>query len=202
MKKYILIIIILFSFIVSQTYEDVVILKNGSQIHGIIIEEKPNEYIKIKSGRNIFVYQMNEIELFKKEILSEEKEKKSRIFDKNRSLAVGIGTNRSLSLVSISQDFKMTQNSSFFLTAGIGSAIIGTGVAYQNNYNNNGIQISTTFGLSTPSIWISWHTTLNYQWYINDNSFISFGVMGGLDWDENIESLPYISPTVSYDYRF
>ena len=201
MKK-LLIFPILFSFVLSQVYEDVVILKNGSEIHGIIIEQKPNEYIKIKSGRNIFVYQINEIELFKKEILSEEKEKKSKIFDKNRSLAVGIGTNRSLSLVSISQDFKMTQNSSFFLTAGIGSAIIGTGVAYQNNYNNNGIQISTTFGLSTPSIWISWHTTLNYQWYINDNSFISFGVMGGVDWDENTESLPYIFPTVSYDYRF
>jgi len=56
----------------TQTYEDVVILKNGSEIHGIIIEQKPNEYIKIQSGENIFVYQMDEIELIKKELISDE----------------------------------------------------------------------------------------------------------------------------------
>ena len=55
MKKLIILISILFSFIAPQTYEDVVILKNGSEIHGIIIEKKPNEYIKMQSGKNIFV---------------------------------------------------------------------------------------------------------------------------------------------------
>ena len=43
-------------------YEDVVYLKNGSVIHGIIIEQVPNESIKIKtSDRNVFVYRMEEI---------------------------------------------------------------------------------------------------------------------------------------------
>ena len=37
-------------------------LKNGSEIRGIIIEQSPNEYIKIKSGSNIFVYQIDEIQ--------------------------------------------------------------------------------------------------------------------------------------------
>jgi hypothetical protein len=42
---------------IAQTnYEDVVYLKNGSIIHGIIIEQIPNESLKIKSGQNIFVY--------------------------------------------------------------------------------------------------------------------------------------------------
>ena len=66
MKK--LIFILLLGVCFTQTYEDVVILKDGTEIHGIIIEEKPNEYIKIKSGENIFVYEMDKIELFKKVI--------------------------------------------------------------------------------------------------------------------------------------
>lgn len=36
-------------------YEDVVYLKNGSIIHGIIVEQIPNESIKIESGPNTFV---------------------------------------------------------------------------------------------------------------------------------------------------
>jgi hypothetical protein len=50
-------------------YEDVVYLKNGSVIHGIIIEQIPNESIKIKSGQNIFVFQMSEIQKLTKEEL-------------------------------------------------------------------------------------------------------------------------------------
>ena len=83
---------LLFNFIVSQTYEDVVILKNGSEIHGIIIEQKPNEYIKIQSGRNIFVYQMDEIELIKKEVVDKDnkvmKEWPSSIFLKSHLFSI------------------------------------------------------------------------------------------------------------------
>jgi hypothetical protein len=43
-------------------YEDVVYLKNGSIIHGMIIEQVPNESIKIQTAdRNIFVFKMDEI---------------------------------------------------------------------------------------------------------------------------------------------
>jgi hypothetical protein len=43
-------------------YEDVVYLKNGSIIHGIIIEQVPNESIKIQTAdRNIFVFKMDEV---------------------------------------------------------------------------------------------------------------------------------------------
>lgn len=49
-------------------YEDVVYLKNGGVIHGIIIEQIPNKSIKIQtSDRNIFVYPMEEIDKFTKE---------------------------------------------------------------------------------------------------------------------------------------
>ena len=52
----------------SQQYEDVVYLKNGSIIRGMIIEQVPNDYLKIRSGSNVFVYQLSDIEKITKEI--------------------------------------------------------------------------------------------------------------------------------------
>lgn len=49
--------------------QDVVYLKNGSIIRGEIIEQIPNKLIKIETtDRNVFVYQMDEIEKITKEI--------------------------------------------------------------------------------------------------------------------------------------
>lgn len=53
-------------------YQDVVYLKNGSIIKGIIIEQVPNISIKIEtSGGSIFVYKMEEIEKLTREQLEE-----------------------------------------------------------------------------------------------------------------------------------
>jgi len=74
--RYLLFIFICSSFLFSETkYEDVVYLKDGSEIHGMIIEQKPNVYIKIKSGDNIFVFEMNEIEKMVKEEIDSEKDR-------------------------------------------------------------------------------------------------------------------------------
>ena len=49
-------------------YEDVVYLKNGSVIHGVIIEQVPNQTIKIQiKDKSVFVYSMDEIEKITKE---------------------------------------------------------------------------------------------------------------------------------------
>ena len=43
--------------------EDVVYLKNGSIIRGIIIEQVPNQSLKIKTlDKSVFVYKFDEIE--------------------------------------------------------------------------------------------------------------------------------------------
>ena len=54
MKKLLLIALLVIGGVFAEQYEDVVILKDGSEIHGIIIEQKPNEYIKIKSKNSFF----------------------------------------------------------------------------------------------------------------------------------------------------
>ncbi len=71
MKKYLA--LFLFALITTvafaqSNYQDVVYLKNGSIIRGVIIEQVPNKSIKIETAdRNVFVFQMEEIEKLAKE---------------------------------------------------------------------------------------------------------------------------------------
>lgn len=74
MKNYFTLIFILaFALAKAQSnYQDVIYLKNGSVIHGMIIEQVPNQSIKIQTlDENIFVYKIDEIE----KITKEEKQK-------------------------------------------------------------------------------------------------------------------------------
>jgi hypothetical protein len=70
MKKVLLFLLIIFSFNVfaQSSLEEVVYLKNGSIIRGTIIEQIPNEKIKIQTSEgNVFVYKYDEIEKITKE---------------------------------------------------------------------------------------------------------------------------------------
>lgn len=73
MKKTLTILLLfsLFSaiaFAQQNNYQDVVYLKDGSIIRGIIIEQIPNKSIKIETvDKNVFVYQMDDIEKLTKE---------------------------------------------------------------------------------------------------------------------------------------
>ena len=72
-----------FLFIVSghllaQDMQDVVYLKNGSIIHGTIIEQVPGVSIKIKTADgNTYVYKMEEISKTTKEEVTEDEEKQT-----------------------------------------------------------------------------------------------------------------------------
>lgn len=72
MKKLLLILILLTSFSaygIAQNYVEVVYLKNGSVIRGSIIEQVPNESLKIKmSDGSIFICSMTDVEKIAKEI--------------------------------------------------------------------------------------------------------------------------------------
>ena len=74
MKNYILRILFSISIFTSQygygqaNMEDVVYLKNGSIIRGIIIEQIPNQSLKIQTAdRNVFVFKIEEVEKMTKE---------------------------------------------------------------------------------------------------------------------------------------
>jgi hypothetical protein len=70
-KMFIVIVIFIItnlSVFAQQVMEDVVYLKNGSIIHGTIIEQVPGKTLKIKThDGNIFVYSLDEVEKMTKE---------------------------------------------------------------------------------------------------------------------------------------
>jgi hypothetical protein len=72
MKNYLVLFLLALSttFAVAQNnYQDVVYLKNGSIIRGVIVEQVPNQSIKIElADKSIFVYQFTEIEKLTKEL--------------------------------------------------------------------------------------------------------------------------------------
>ena len=75
MKK--IVALVLFAFITSvstfaqSNFQEVVYLKNGSIIRGVILEQIPNETIKIATADgNLFVFRMDEVEKITKEMPS------------------------------------------------------------------------------------------------------------------------------------
>ncbi|MCX6278364.1 MAG: hypothetical protein NT004_09730 [Bacteroidetes bacterium] len=95
MKKFIAFsIVISISIIVfaQQNYQDVVYLKNGSIIRGIIIEQIPNKSIKLETaGKSVFVYQIDEIEKMTKEVSREPLNNSTNNPDSQKGYIVSIG---------------------------------------------------------------------------------------------------------------
>tara|TARA_Y100000996_G_scaffold327155_1_gene263184 strand:- start:85 stop:789 length:705 start_codon:yes stop_codon:yes gene_type:complete len=91
-KSILIFFIIFISFSYSQNYIDIVYLQNGSIIKGIIIEQVPDKYIKLKTADgSIFVYEM---EIVLKTLKEEQikKEDSSMNFKKNKLTSInGIG---------------------------------------------------------------------------------------------------------------
>ena len=205
MKKILLFIFIGITF--CQEYEDVVYLKNGSIIHGMIIEQAPNRYIKIQSGKNIFVYQMDEIEKITKELATSIND----ISSDNWSIAVGLGTNKSPNFIQLSKDIKLSKNSGLLVFTGFG-VFFGFGITVQSNYNNNGIIMGWTWGVNPDDDKVWRNISIAYQWRLNNsNTFFSLGItavargedspFGGSSKISTFNRAMPI-PVISFDHRF
>jgi len=192
----ILLFIVLVSIGFSQIYEDVVYLKDGSIIRGMVIEFAPDRHIKIQSGRNVFVYQLADIDKITREL---NVDARSDLSNDTWSIQCGLGTPRSLNLVGITKDFRVGEKGSFFLTGGLGVNLIGVGYSRQSKNNQNGSNLSGTLGYTGYSLSVS--STITRQWRIANRGFISAGLMlGAFESEEGNNSI--IFPTLSYDYRF
>jgi hypothetical protein len=86
-SHHILLFAVLFFFHTAKAqtnYEDVLYLKNGSIIHGIIIEQVPNESLKIQTkDRNVFVYRMDEVLKISKEEIDTPKNRREPMTKNN-----------------------------------------------------------------------------------------------------------------------
>lgn len=106
-------------------YIDVVYLKNGSKIKGVIIEQVPNQSVKIKTADGSeFVYAINEVEKFTREEVSTSQNSKKRMgfCDINKSDSLSFMNN-----------YKVQENGYFFLAEGILNSS-GNGARITNGY--------------------------------------------------------------------
>jgi len=67
MLRVILSILFVISLSLCSVYEDVIYLKDGSVIYGTIIEQKPGDYYKVKSGKSSMIIKADEVEMIKRE---------------------------------------------------------------------------------------------------------------------------------------
>jgi len=203
MKKLLILLTLTMMFGQNIEYEDVVYLKNGTIIHGLIIETVPGELIqsqpdgeigketiihgliietvpgeliKIQSGRSVFVYQMNEVEKITKEKVSvNSSTNKSDITYKKNSVGIGIFTNKMFNLIQYTHDFKISKGNSIFIMLGYGD-IFGIGWTYQSNYNGNGVMIGWGGGIDIDDRSFGSFSAA-YQWRLgNSNNFFSLGI--------------------------
>ena len=56
MLRVVLSILFVISLLLCSVYEDVIYLKDGSVIYGTIVEQKPGDYYKVKSGKSSVIY--------------------------------------------------------------------------------------------------------------------------------------------------
>lgn len=130
MKKLILLFVLLLGSTMSifaQNYKEVVYLKNGSIIKGIIVEQVPNISLKIQTADgSLFVYKMSEVEKVTKEVVEARRlnqfNKKSAkgykgFVETGYSLGIGDYSYNRFEL-STSHGYKF--NSYLFLGAGVG----------------------------------------------------------------------------------
>lgn len=128
MKKILLLLCLAMTSLIGfaqQNLQDVVYLKNGGIIRGIIIEQIPNKQIKIEtSGQNVMVYQMEEIERLTREAIpgtlkSHKQQQSGREAHVELGAAMGNGTN---GLDYYKMDFALGYrfSSDFYIGAGTG----------------------------------------------------------------------------------
>jgi hypothetical protein len=124
--KYTFVVLSLFLFLQSYgqfNYTDVVYLKNGSIIRGVIIEQIPNQSLKIKTfDKSIFVFKYDEVD----KITKEENESKQSVAKLKSPKKVNSDTNR------------LTTKGKFFINFNLGLSGNAASQVIDNSYSYDG----------------------------------------------------------------
>ncbi len=183
----------LFSFsvnLLAQEQVDVVYLKDGSKIIGIVIEQIPNQSIKIQTrDGSEYVYAFDKIEKITKESF----EMDTRYYQQRStsSLHVGFFYHNGVDLLGYTVERKITNKLFFYYTFGV-PAFAATGISYYGDYHNNSFVATAGIGIG-----FLMYSSLSYQWRVADRQYIKIGAGYGM----SIEWVtPY--PALSYEYRF
>ena len=127
-------------FAQTNSYTEVVYLKNGSIIKGIIIEQIPNEKLKIETkDGNVFVYEFKDIEKITKELVVVQPAQKTKGYNKTNSTWSENENN-----------FRYFNATELVFSGGVGKSKSNGGSDLENKSQIVGIR--TSHGLQTNSL--------------------------------------------------
>ena len=102
-------------------------------------------------------------------------ENTSKYFDNHLSVGFGVGTIKVFNVAQISYDLKLSQNISLFGYLGL-PTVIGSGISWQQNYNQNGWMLCSSIGTGAPTLRANL-VGISYQWQIgNSPTYFSIGI--------------------------
>ena len=126
----------------------------------------------------------------------------SNISDKKNSIGIGLTTNKTQNLIQYTRDYKLSDNHAIF--GSISPFSVGLGMAWQSNYNANGIMMAGSVGYVGDTFG---NLSLSYQWRLGKSSnFFSLGVNSGYHFEcdecesDLVNFVPL--PVISFDRRF
>lgn len=140
----------------AQSYTEVVYLKNGTIIRGLIIEEVPNTSLKIQtSDGSIFAYKMEEIQKITKEIKGTSQRNKTK-----SNKVKGYSLENRKSYTKSHDSGNSMKGYKGFVDAGY--------IFDLNNYNANRLEVSTTHGYQfNNSIFVGGGLGMHYYTDVN-----------------------------------
>lgn len=172
-----------------QNFQDVVYLKNGSVIRGVIVEQVPNVSLKIQtSDKSLFVFQMIEIEKFGKEEISDDSrsEKPSYLPIKKFTSTIELGAFGSMEGGSAGLSFLYAGHYNFNRYIGLG---IGSGYVKYVGEDNSIVPIFVDFKVN----------------FIKNRVSPFFNLKGGYSFSEfnfyeRLDGV-YLSPNLGVNFR-
>ncbi|OGS94114.1 MAG: hypothetical protein A3H31_07205 [Gallionellales bacterium RIFCSPLOWO2_02_FULL_57_47] len=104
----------------------------------------------------------------------------------------GIGSPKAWNYVGVTREYLLDDHTAFFVTAGLGTALVGAGLVYYGNREGNGIAVSSAIGI------VDLQATLAYQLKVGPQDFVAMGASYGAFFMQCTCWLPVLS----YEHRY
>lgn len=111
---------------------------------------------------------------------------------KTLTFNAGIGSPKAWNYVGITKEYLLDDHTAFFVTGGLGTALIGAGLVYYGNRAGNGIAVSSAIGI------VDLQATFAYQLKVGPQDFVSVG--GG--YGSFFMQCTCWLPVLSYEHRY
>ena len=108
------------------------------------------------------------------------------------TLHAGIGSPKAWNFMGITREYLLDDHTAFYITGGLGTALIGAGITYYDNREGNGVVATSAIGI------VDLQATLAYQFKIGKQDFISVGGSYGMFFMQCWCWLPLLS----YEHRY